>query len=215
MSLTTLCRVCAAVISNPTPAEINQQLGGLDLRLLAQFCAKCRVWEKPNERPGWVAIFGPLPAVSVDLIGIQRDHFQRCSLLITIAGLERRIGRLFKSPKCEPLFESQSGIKLRLVGFNSESLANAKVAADNAKLLKWTEERRLVVASGRFGGQRPSTLMAPTPNGILPGLCRLVLRVGFGTAETNGPIIREDSLGHMLHGFDLEEDYVGLLVECS
>jgi hypothetical protein len=216
MSLATLCRVCAAVISEPIPAVIGEQLGGLDLREFAQSCIKYRVWEKPAIQPGWVQIFGSLPALSVDSIGLRSDNVQRCALLITVAGLERRIGRLFKDPECGTLFQSQSGIRLSLTGFNIESLQNAKIAADTAKQLKWTEAKRLIVASRRFGGQRPSMLKAPQSS-WLGGIYKHMLMVNIGSAPkkySNGAMMWQDSLGQILHGSDLEGDCVGLLVEC-
>jgi hypothetical protein len=217
MSLATLCRVCAAVISDPMPAVIKEQLGGLDLREFAQSCTKYRVWEKPAIQPGWVQIFGSLPALSVNSIGLRSDNVQRCALLITVAGLERRIGRLFKDPECGTLFQSQSGIRLSLTGFNIESLQNAKIAADTAKQLKWTEDKRLIVASRRFGGQRPSALYTPQ-SPWLDGICKQVsMMINIGSAPkkySNGTLMWQDSLGQILHGSDLEGDCVGLLVEC-
>jgi hypothetical protein len=217
MSLATLCRVCAAVISDPMPAVIEERLGGLDLREFAQSCIKYRVWEKPAIQPGWVQIFGSLPALSVNSIGDPSDNIQRCTLLITVAGLERRIGRLFKDPECGTLFQSQSGIRLSLTGFNTESLQNAKIAADTAKQLKWTEDKRLVVASRRFGGQRPSTLNASQPS-WLDSIYKHMSMIKIGGAPKkclNGAVMWRDSLGQILHGSDLEGDCVGLLVECS
>ena len=216
MSLATLCRVCAAVISDPIPAVIEGQLGGLDLREFAQSCIKYRVWEEPATQPGWVQIFGSLPALSVDSIGLRSDNVQRCALLITVAGLERRIGRLFKDPECSTLFQSQSGIRLSLTGFNIESLQNAKIAADTAKQLKWTEAKRLIVASRRFGGQRPSMLKAPQ-SPWLGSIYKHMLTINIGSAlkkYPNGAMMWQDSLGQILHGSDLEGDCVGLLVEC-
>jgi hypothetical protein len=216
MSLATLCRVCAAVISDPMPAVVKEQLGGLDLREFAQTCIKYRAWEKPATQPGWVQIFGSLPALSVNSIGLRSDSVQRCALLITVAGLERRIGRLFKDPECGTLFQSESGIRLSLTGFNIESLQNAKIAADTAKQLKWTEDKRLIVASRRFGGQRPSTLNASQSswlNDIYKHMS--VLNIGSTPKKySNGAVVWQDSLGQILHGSDLEGDCVGLLVEC-
>lgn len=213
MSLATLCRVCAAVISDPIPAVIEEQLGGLDLREFAQSCIKYRAWEKPAIQPGWVQIFGSLPALSVDSIGLRSDNVQRCALLITVAGLERRIGRLFKDPECGTLFQSQSGIRLSLTGFNIESLQNAKIAADTAKQLKWTEVKRLIVASRRFGGQRPSMLKA-SQSSWLGGIYKHMFVINIGSAPKKYSNGGQDSLGQILHGSDLEGDCVGLLVEC-
>jgi hypothetical protein len=216
MSLATLCRVCAAVISDPMPAVVKEQLGGLDLREFAQSCIKYHVWEKPATQPGWVQIFGSLPALSVNSIGLRSDSVQRCALLITVAGLERRIGRLFKDPECGTLFQSQSGIHLSLTGFNIESLESAKIAADAAKQLKWTEDKRLIVASRRFGGQRPSTLYT-SQSSWLNGIYKHISMISIRSAPkkcSNGAVTWQDSLGQILHGSDLEGDCVGLLVEC-
>jgi hypothetical protein len=216
MSLATLCRVCAAVISDPMPAVVKEQLGGLDLREFAQSCIKYRAWEKPTTQPGWVQIFGSLPALSVNSIGLRSDSVQRCALLITVAGLERRTGRLFKDPECGTLFQSESGIRLSLTGFNVESLQNAKIAADTAKQLKWTEDKRLIVASRRFGGQRPSKLNA-SQSSWLNGIYKRMSMINIGSTPenySNRAVVWQDSLGQILHGSDLEGDCVGLLVEC-
>ena len=39
-------------MSDPMPVEVEKNLGGLDLRELAQSCVKYRVWETPKDQPG-------------------------------------------------------------------------------------------------------------------------------------------------------------------
>ena len=82
------------------------------------------------------------------------------------------------------------------------------------------DDKSLIVASSRFGGQGPSTLNAQPfqpIHSICQSLNNLNPLLGFGERGKDclsKAMRQRDSLGQMLHGSDLEGDSVGLLVEC-
>jgi hypothetical protein len=218
----TFCRLCAAVISDPTPVSLQQMLGGVDLGAMVHHCSKYRVWEKPAALPGWVPIFGWLPAVSVNSINppVNIRCTQRCSLLMTIAGIERRVGKLVKCDGFETQFESDTGVSVCLAGFNTISLDEAKDAAITAKTWRWTQSTRIIMGSERFGGQGPSQIHAREYTWLgntlqsmktLGGMLNLG-RIDSGSATRTTKQLQ--SLGEIVHGCDLGSDYLGLLIEC-
>jgi hypothetical protein len=220
-----LCRVCAAVISDQRPVSWQGHLGGFDLNAIAYYCSKVWVWEKPEKEPGWVPVLGWLPAVSIHSIstGSSSKAIYRCTLLITIAELERRVGRLFQCTDDQSRFDSGSGVDIYLVGFHEGSLQAAREAAVIARTMTWAGNSRLVSPDQRFGSQRPSKIIAASPKlfsrawQFITTLADFAepasIDVGLPGVNAEGRGSQRESLGHIINGSDLGEDCLGLMVE--
>ena len=100
--------------------------------------------------------------MSVDSIKppITNTCTRRCSLLITIVRIERRVGKMIKCAHHETHFESDTGGSVCLIGFHEASFDGAKEATIRASLWRWTEDTSIVTTGDRFGGQGPSSISA-------------------------------------------------------
>jgi hypothetical protein len=219
MARARFCRLCASVISNPTPIVENRRIGGLDLGTMAHYCYRERVWEEPKKAPDWVHIFGWLPAVSIETAtSSSGSSIYRCTLVMTIAGLERRIGKLVQRDDASWSFET-GNVQIYLSGFNEASLKEAQEAGEVAKAWRWTvPSTRVVIPGKRFGGQRPSQLTVARSDlreAVWHTICMVSSLIGINQRSSNGTLVKETtSLGKLIHGSDIEGDQLGLMIEC-
>ena len=214
-------------MSGPTSIAIGENIGGMDLVALAERCLKIRVCEESPDLPGWVAPLGWLPAISVGRLGSTIDavSVQRCSLLISIASLERHVGKLIRQPSSSWYFESDAQVHVSLTGFNEASWMNATLSAGDATQYNGTEERRVLIPKTRFGGLKPSLIKQSRPRrpadmwqnirslrNLIDSLVRAhPIVLSSGSENTLGD---QESLGAIMNGLHIDGTCVGLLIEC-
>ena len=191
----------------------------MDLGAMANYCYHVRVWEQPRNQPHWAQIFGWLPAVAIETLfpSSGGSSIHRCTLVMTIAGLERRIGRFVRRGDLSWTFESEN-VQIHLRGFNEASLSEARKAGKIVKEWRWTgSSARVVIPERRFGGQQPSQLNVICSH--WPEAAWLPIRmvssfIGI-TQSSNGTVVKEVmSLGQLIHGCDIGGDQLGLMIEC-
>lgn len=133
------------MLSGTTPIANGKDIGVMDIVELAERCSKIRAYEEPKTLPGWVEPLGWLPAISVNRLGLTNHaaSVQRCSLLVSIASLERHVGKLIAQPSPRWYFESDSHVQISLTGFNESSLENAIFSAKEPRNINGQGEQGL------------------------------------------------------------------------
>jgi hypothetical protein len=215
-----LIRVCAALIASPSPLLENGNVGGIDLSLLVSTDEKRRVWEAPLPLPGWAKVLGRYPGVAVNQLVGSSPSTERCSMFITISGLERRLGRLVQiGDKC---FEAVSGHSVRLNGVDANVVCVALKKAEAANKLRWVNDKGVYCPGERFGSQEPSQMVVNDSrnrevsgnNTRINGL----LKWRFPWENKNTVQVHPCAtvgLGQTVNGRDLQAEVIGMMVELS
>jgi hypothetical protein len=217
-----LIRVCAALIASPSPLLENGTVGGIDLSLLASTDEKWRVWEAPLRLPGWAKALGRNPGVAVNQLVGSSPSTERCSMFITISGMERRLGRLYRIADYSSSFEAaSSGLSVQLNGVDATVICVAQKKAGSVTELRWVNDKGVYCPGQRFGSHEPSQMvfndirnLAVNGNKIrINGLLRW--QFPWNNKDTGVQVLPCSTvgLGQTVNGRDLETEIIGMMVE--
>lgn len=202
-------RVCTALMANPEPLVKDEIVGGLDLSLLVGAHEKWRVWEKPMCVPCWAKALGRQPSVALGKLSGGSSSLVRCSVFITVSGLERRLGLFIRESQEGAVFKTKEGFAIEFHGEGlSEEIVELSREVARTFISRWDDE------SLHGPGSRISTSLAPSHLFVHNNNKRTLTWLPWVPKQSQ-TIADNISLCAIINGPELSSQCLGWMVECG